>query len=154
MQSRENDMKTQMGMPALLALWLGVAPGLQAADVPRGVHLQSPKLAPELIKTTQEETAKAIQRGEALWMDRKLGSNGQNCNMCHADGAATHPETYPKFKQQYGRVVTAQEFINWCIIGALRGPKQELGGEVLTALEAYQAFKNRGQVMEIGVPGP
>jgi thiosulfate dehydrogenase len=74
--------------------------------------------------------------------------------MCHADGAATHPETYPKFKQQFGRVVTAQEFINWCIVGALGGESQELGGEILTALEAYQAYMNRGQVMEIGVPGP
>lgn len=145
-------MKTKIGMSALLLLC--VAASIQAEDVPRGVHLQSPKLAPELIEKTQVETAKMIKRGEALWMDRTLGTNGQNCNICHADGAATHPETYPKYKQQYDRVVTAQEFINWCIIGALRGPKQELGGEVLTALEAYQAFKNRGQVMEIGVPGP
>jgi thiosulfate dehydrogenase len=147
-------MKPKMGMPAVLSLWLCVAASVHAEDVPRGVHLQSPKLAPELISKTQVETTKAIKHGEQLWMDRTLGSNGQNCNMCHADGAATHPETYPKFKQQYGRVVTAQEFINWCIVGALHGQKQELGGEVLTALEAYQAFMNRGQVMEIGVPGP
>jgi hypothetical protein len=51
-------------------------------------------------------------------------------------------------------VVTAQQFINWCIVGALRGESQELGGETLTALEAYQAYMNRGQIMEIGVPGP
>ncbi|MGH8847650.1 MAG: hypothetical protein ACREXQ_10500, partial [Polaromonas sp.] len=130
------------------------APKEASKTMPRGVHLQSPQLPPDLVTRTQEETAKAIKRGEALWSDRSLGSNGQSCVMCHPDGAATHPETFPKFKQQYGRVVTSQEFINWCIIVALRGPKQELGGEVLTALEAYQAYANRGQVMEIGVPGP
>jgi cytochrome c len=121
---------------------------------PRGSHMQSPQLSPELVKTTQEETSKAIKRGEQLWKDRRLGSNGQSCNMCHPAGAATHPETYPKYKQQFGRVVTAQHFINWCIVGALRGEIQELGGETLTSLEAYQAYMNRGQIMEIGVPGP
>jgi thiosulfate dehydrogenase len=123
-------------------------------ELPRGVHLQSPQLPSDLIVRTQEETTKAIRRGQELWNDRSLGSNGKNCNMCHADGAATHPETYPKFKQQYGRVVTAQEFINWCIVAALRGPEQEIGGEVLTALEAYQAYANRGETLEIGAPGP
>ncbi len=121
---------------------------------PRGVHLQSPQLPSDLVVKTHEETTRAIRRGERLWSDRSLGSNGQSCNMCHPDGSATHPETYPKFKQQYGRVVTAQEFINWCIVVALRGPSQELGGEVLTALEAYQAYANRGQEMEIGAAGP
>ena len=160
-------MKTSMksGLRLLLAAALSslaTAAILQTRDVsheapktlPRGVHLQSSQLPSDLVVKTQEETAKAIKRGEELWSDRSLGSNGQNCNMCHADGAATHPETYPKYKQQYGRVVTAQEFINWCLIVALRGKKQEVGGEVLTALEAYQAYANRGQTMEIGVPGP
>ncbi len=147
---------SSLSTAALLHAWdvssQAIAPAPK--ELPRGVHLQSPQLPSDLVVRTQQETAKAIKRGEALWSDRSLGSNGQACNMCHADGSATHPETYPKFKQQYGRVVTAQEFINWCIIVALRGPRQELGGEVLTALEAYQAYANRGQTMEIGVAGP
>lgn len=130
------------------------SPATTATKAPRGVHLQSPQLDSELVRKTREETAKAIKRGEELWSDRSLGSNGQNCNICHADGSATHPETYPKYKQQFGRVVTAQEFINWCLIVALRGQKQPIGGEVLTALEAYQAYTNRGEMLEIGVPGP
>lgn len=163
----KTSIKTGLWLVVVAALSsLATAAILQARDtskevpkeapqaVPRGVHLQSAQLPPDLVARTQEETAKAIKRGEALWSDRSLGSNGQSCNMCHADGAATHPETFPKFKQQYGRVVTAQEFINWCIIVALRGPRQEIGGEVLTALEAYQAYANRGQTMEIGVAGP
>jgi cytochrome c len=138
----------------LTAAALHQAKAQEAPKLPRGVHLQSPKLDPELVRKTKEETAKVIQRGEQLWKDRLLGTNGQNCNMCHADGAVTHPETYPKYKQQFGRVVTVQEFINWCIVVAMRGDSQEIGSDVLTALETYQAYKNRGQVMEIGFPGP
>jgi cytochrome c len=138
----------------LTTVALRQAKAQEAPKLPRGVHLQSPKLDPELVRKTKEETAKVIQRGEQLWKDRLLGTNGQNCNMCHADGAVTHPETYPKYKQQFGRVVTVQEFINWCIVVAMRGDSQEIGSDVLTALETYQAYKNRGQVMEIGFPGP
>ena len=151
----------QTVLPAVLAVLITIAlapPGVAAADdaakAPRGIHVQSPKLDPELVRKTKEETDKVIRRGEVLWKDRQLGTNGQNCNMCHPNGAATHPETFPKFKQQFGRVVTVQEFINWCIVAAMRGDSQEIGSEDLTALEAYQAYESRGQIMEIGVPGP
>ena len=148
------------GLPAVLAVLVTMAlasHGLAApedAAKPRGIHVQSPKLDPELLRKTREETDKVIKRGEVLWKDRQLGTNGQNCNMCHPNGAATHPETFPKFKQQFRRVVTVQEFINWCIVAAMRGDSQEIGSEDLTALEAYQAHENRGQIMEIGFPGP
>ena len=151
----------QTVLPAMLAVLVTIAlisPGVAVADdaakAPRGIHVQSPKLDPELVRKTKEETDKVIRRGEVLWKDRQLGTNGQNCNMCHPNGAATHPETFPKFKQQFGRVVTVQEFINWCIVAAMRGDSQEIGSEDLTALEAYQAYESRGQIMEIGVPGP
>ncbi len=151
----------QTVLPVMLAVLITLAlasPGVAAPDdapqLPRGVHVQSPKLDPELVRKTREETDKVIRRGEVLWKDRQLGTNGQNCNMCHPNGAATHPETFPKFKQQFRRVVTVQEFINWCIIAAMRGDSQEIGSEDLTALEAYQAYENRGQIMEIGFPGP
>lgn len=151
-------MKPQSTLKAALTgavlIGFGAVAALHAADGPRGSHLQSSKMPPELVKKTEEETAKAIKRGEALWHDRSLGRNGLNCNMCHADAAVTHPETYPKYKQQFDRVVTVGEFINWCIVVALHGETQALGSEVLVALEAYQAARNRGQVMEIGVPGP
>jgi cytochrome c len=152
-------------LPALLGALLAVALTLgliscaaaapdDAGKPPRGVHVQSPKLDPELVRKTREETDKVIARGEMLWKDRQLGTNGQNCNMCHPSGAATHPETFPKYKQQFRRVVTVQEFINWCVVAAMRGDSLEIGSAELTALEAFQANANRGQTMEIGVPGP
>lgn len=125
-----------------------------AADAPQRRALQNPQLSPEFVQKSQEETAKAITRGDQLWHDRNLGTNGMACNMCHPDAAVTHPETYPKYKQQFGRVVSVQQFINWCIQVPLQGKPRELGSDDLVALEAYMNDRNRGQVLDIGVPGP
>jgi thiosulfate dehydrogenase len=140
-------------LPVVAALLAGASVA-HGADVSQRKLLQSPQLAPELVKKTQEEMAKAIKRGDELWHDRSLGTNGMACNMCHPDAAVTHPETYPKYKQQFGRVVSAQQFINWCIQVPLQGKGRDLGSDDLVALEAYMNDQNRGQVMEIGVPGP
>ncbi len=43
------------------------------------------------------------------------GTIGVSCDMCHPDAANTHPETYPKFQPQLGRVVLLRDMINWCI---------------------------------------
>lgn len=137
-----------------VAVVLAMASITDGAEVVQRRHLQNPKLDPELEKKIKEETAKAVKRGDELWHDRTLGTNGMACNMCHPDAAVTHPETYPKYKQQFGRVVSAQQFINWCIQVPLQGKLRELGSDDLVALEAYMNEQNRGQVLEIGVPGP
>jgi thiosulfate dehydrogenase len=144
---------TNAGLMTAAAVFVALS-AVVAAEVPQRRHLQNPQLSPELVQKTQEETAKAIQRGDELWHDRNLGTNGMACNMCHPDAAVTHPETYPKYKQQFKRVVSVQQFINWCIQVPLQGKPRELGSEELVALEAYMNDRNRGQVMEIGVPGP
>lgn len=64
-------------LPVMLALLImtdlafhGVTELAAAPSVPRGIHMQNPKLDPELVRKTKEETDKVIQ-----------GTNGQNCNM-------------------------------------------------------------------------
>jgi thiosulfate dehydrogenase len=122
--------------------------------VPQRRNLQSPKLDPGLVKREAEEIKKVVKRGDDLWHDRNLGTNGLACNMCHPDATVTHPETYPKFKTQFGRVITAQEMINWCIQVPLQGKGFPIGSPDLTALEAYMNDQNKGQVMEVGLPSP
>jgi thiosulfate dehydrogenase len=139
---------------ALLAAVVVAVSAASAAEAPQRRALQNPQLSLEFVQKSQEETAKAITRGGELWHDRTLGTNGMACNMCHPDAAVTHPETYPKYKQQFGRVVSVQQFINWCIQVPLQGKLRELGSDELVALEAYMNDQNRGQVMDIGVPGP
>lgn len=124
------------------------------ADVPQRRTFQSPQIAPEFVQKSQEETAKAIKRGEELWHDRNLGTNGMACALCHPDAMATHPETYPKYKQQLGRVASVQQVVNWCIQFPMQGKPRDLGSEDLVALEAYMNDRNRGQIMDIGFPGP
>lgn len=79
-------MKSKMEnlLPAALALLIladlafhGVTELVAAPSMPRGVHVQSPTLEPELVRKTKEETDRVIRRGE----DRQLGTSGQNCNM-------------------------------------------------------------------------
>jgi len=146
-----------------ILLWIftvGTADLAVAADptvpgpVPQRRYTQSPKLDPEVVKREQEEIQKMVKRGDELWHDRSLGTNGMACNMCHPDATVTHPETFPKYKTMLGRVITAQEMINWCIMVPLQGKGFPIGSSELTALEAYMNDQNKGQVMEIGLPSP
>ena len=47
------------------------------------------------------------------------------CGQCHPNAANTHPETYPKFQQQLGRVVALRDMINWCLQNPLEGQPLE-----------------------------
>lgn len=99
-----------------------------------------------------KELQDMIAQGDKLFHSRDLpmSGNGQSCNMCHPDGAVTHPETYPKYKPQLGHVSTLQEMIGWCIAIPNQGKPFTLGSKEMTALEAYINWNNQGQRMEIG----
>ena len=74
----------------------------------------------------------------------ELGSNGVACAQCHPNAANTHPETYPKFQQQLGRVATLREMINWCIAQPLEGEMLKLDDPDMVAMEAYVTWERRG----------
>jgi len=116
-------------------------------------HAQSGEILDrKVLMTGVQELQKTIALGEKLWHGRDLpmSGNGQACNMCHADGAVTHPETFPKYKPQIGKVATVQEMIGWCIAIPNQGKPFALGSNEMNALEAYMNWNNRGQIMEIG----
>ena len=104
------------------------------------------------VETGAKELQEMIALGDKLWHSRDLpmSGNGQACNMCHADGSVTHPETYPKYKPQLGHVATIQEMMGWCIAIPNQGRPYPLGSKEMNALEAYMNWNNRGQIMEIG----
>lgn len=85
-----------------------------------------------------------VGEGRALWTDGTLGTNGVACAQCHPNGANTHPETYPKFQQQLGKVVALREMINWCIQNPLEGSPLKLDDRRMVAIEAYLAWERRG----------
>jgi thiosulfate dehydrogenase len=91
-----------------------------------------------------------VQKGRALWTDGKLGTNGVACAQCHPNGANSHPETYPKFQKQIGRVVTLPEMINWCLRNPLEGQPLALDDPKMVALVAYATYERRGVKLEPG----
>jgi thiosulfate dehydrogenase len=91
-----------------------------------------------------------VEAGRALWVSADLGTNGVVCAQCHPNGANTHPETYPKFQQQLGRVIALREMINWCILNPLEGEPLDVQSPEMVAIEAYLAWERRGVELSPG----
>lgn len=85
-----------------------------------------------------------VKEGRSLWTDAALGTNGVACAQCHPNAANTHPETYPKFQKQLGKVAPMWEMINWCIRNPLEGKELAADSPKMTALQAYVTYERRG----------
>ncbi|MEE9355829.1 MAG: cytochrome C [Methylococcaceae bacterium] len=97
----------------------------------------------------ENEFASVAKEGDALFHSH-LGKNAVSCDMCHPNAANTHPETYPKFQQQLGKVVALREMINWCIQNPLEGDPLPLDSPKMTAIEAYITWERRGNELAPG----
>jgi len=102
------------------------------------------------LKEWQAAYDSVVQRGRAVFTDPKLGSNGVVCGQCHPNAANTHPETYPKFQKQLGRVAPLWEMINWCIVNPLEGENLAPDDPRMTALQAYITHERRGVALTPG----
>ena len=91
-----------------------------------------------------------VQQGRELWTSGSLGTNGVACAQCHPNGADTHPETYPKFQQQLGRVIPLRDMINWCLLNPLEGEAIPADDPRMVAIEAYLAYERRGVALDPG----
>ena len=102
-----------------------------------------------LWKTEVERVATA---GSAVFHSAdQLGSTvSVSCDMCHPHAANTHPETYPKFQAQLGRVALLRDMINWCIEHPVRGKALDSEDPKLRALEAYIIAQRKGKQLDYG----
>jgi cytochrome c len=100
----------------------------------------------------QAETEKFVQEGHRVFHDAKAfgGTIGISCDMCHPDAANTHPETYPKFQVQLGRVALLRDMINWCIQNPTKGKPLADDDDRLKAMEAYILAQRKGTALEFG----
>jgi cytochrome c len=98
----------------------------------------------------QAQYQQVVAQGRALWTDGKLGTNGVACAQCHPNAANTHPETYPKFQKQLGKVSTMWEMVNWCIRNPLEGEDLKADDPRMIALQAYVMHERRGVKLEPG----
>jgi len=124
--------------------------GVVLVVVAVGVPNRADQFTQEDLKRWQDEFLTVVQTGRSLWVSPELGTNGVACAQCHPNAANTHPETYPKFQQQLGRVATLREMINWCIQQPLEGKPLAPDDPRLVAMEAYATYERRGVALEPG----
>ncbi len=100
----------------------------------------------------ERETMRLVADGSRVFHSAdELGSTiAVSCDMCHPDGSNTHPETYPKFQVQMGRVALLRDMINWCVEQALRGEPFAPDDPKMRALEAYILAQRSGTELGYG----
>lgn len=108
------------------------------------MQFRADEFTDEDLKRWEGEFMSVVETGRTLWGSADLGTNGVACGQCHPNAANTHPETYPKFQQQLGRVATLREMINWCLQQPLEGEPLALDDPRLVAMEAYVHYERRG----------
>jgi thiosulfate dehydrogenase len=104
------------------------------------------------ILTWARETEKMVVEGSRIFHSAAALSSsvGVSCDMCHPDAANTHPETYPKYQVQMGRVALLRDMINWCIEQPVRGTRLEADSAEMRALEAYIYAQRKGKALNYG----
>ncbi len=100
----------------------------------------------------ERETLKLVAEGSRIFHSAdELGSEiAVSCDMCHPDASNTHPETYPKFQNQLGRVALLRDMINWCIEHPVRGQLLAPDSPQMRALEAYIYAQRTGTPLQYG----
>jgi len=113
---------------------------------------QADEFTKEKLAEWQAAYTGVVAKGRAAFTDPTLGGskNGVVCAQCHPNAANTHPETYPKFQQQLGRVAVLGEMINWCIRNPLEGTPLALDDPTMIALQAYITHERRGRKLAPG----
>ena len=104
----------------------------------------------EDLKRWESEYMTVVKEGRQVFTDGKLGTNGVSCAQCHPNSSNTHPETYPKFQKQLGKVVPIWEMINWCIRNPLEGKNLAADDPRMVALQAYILHERRGVKLQPG----
>lgn len=92
----------------------------------------------------QAEYMSVVDEGEKLFHGALKSKNTVACDQCHPNATNTHPETYPKFQKQLGRVVEQWEMINWCIRNPLESAPLAADDPKMIALQAYIKHERRG----------
>jgi len=100
-----------------------VEPADNSALIGQGQGATYGRITKEDVLVWQNETYKLAVEGSLIFHsgDRLKSQIAVSCDMCHPHAANTHPETYPKFQPQLGRVALLRDMINWCIEHPVRG---------------------------------
>jgi cytochrome c len=123
---------------------------LLALSLPPSAPARADEFTKSDVDRWQAEYQKVVADGRALWTDGTLGTNGVACAQCHPNAANTHPETYPKFQKQFGRVAQLYEMVNWCIKNPLQGKELAPDDKKMISLLSYIYYERRGVKLSAG----
>jgi thiosulfate dehydrogenase len=128
-----------------------VAAACVALLVVNGAFARSP-FSPAELKDMEAKLTASAKRGYDLWYGARddMATNGLACANCHPDGAATNPQTFPKFMPSFDRVAAYREMINWCIENPQAGKALPSDSEDMIALEAYSLYLHKGVAIDTG----
>jgi len=130
-----------MAMKRKIVVALAAAAVLAALG---GIAIQADEFTKQDQERWENEYMSVVQKGRELWTSPQLGTNGVACAQFHPIAATAHPETYPKFQKQLGRVIALREMINWCLRNPLEGKPLALDSAEMVALEPYLALERKG----------
>jgi len=104
------------------------------------------------VATWKRENERLVLEGARVFHDAEaLGSTvAVSCDMCHPDAANTHPETYPKYQVQMGRVALLRDMVNWCLINPVRADAMAPDDARMRAMEAYMLAQRKGVALDYG----
>jgi thiosulfate dehydrogenase len=110
------------------------------------------KVTSQDVALWRAETERVATAGSEVFHSAdQLGSTiAVSCDMCHPHAANTHPETYPKYQAQLGRVALLRDMINWCIQHPVRAKGLDSEDPRMRALEAYIIAQRKGKTLEYG----
>lgn len=112
--------------------------------------VQAEEFSKDDVARYQAQYMEVVKEGEKLFHGGLGNENTVSCDECHPNGTNTHPETYPKFQKQLGKVVAMWEMINWCIMNPLEAQALEADDPKMTALQAYILWERRGVALAPG----
>ena len=113
------------------------------------ISVQADEFTKEDLEKWNKEFMTVVNIGEKLFHS-PLGTNSVSCDMCHPHATNTHPETYPKFQKQLGKVASLRDMINWCIQNPAEGEPLAFDDIKMYALEAYITWERRGKPLAPG----
>jgi len=105
--------------------------------------LQADQFTKADLQRWEQQYMTVVAEGEQLFHGGLNSKNTVSCDQCHPDASNTHPETYPKFQQQLGRVAVLGEMINWCIENPLESDPLALDDPRMVAIQAYITQQRR-----------
>jgi thiosulfate dehydrogenase len=115
--------------------------------------------------TAGSPLADSIAQGKHLFMTATFGGNGRHCNSCHRGGGTemgllpngqsipslnNAAAVFPRYNPRRKMVLTLQNQVHNCVLGALQGTPPAYGSEEMTDLISYLTSLSQGKMIDMG----